>query len=204
MKKTMRLMTALIGLAAAAGAFAIAPGAVVKNFQLTDQYGKAHELRDAADAKALVIMIHGNGCPIVRQAVPALKDIRSKYQSQGVAFLLLNSNQQDTREFIASEAKEFSMDFPILVDGERQHVGEALGVVRTSEVFVIDPRTWKLMFRGPIDDRLSYEKQRPAASHHYLADALDAIIAGQPVKVARADGVGCIVNFPGRAAQPHH
>lgn len=48
-----------------------------------------------------------------------------------------------------------------------------------------------------MDDRLSYEKQRPA-SKHYLTDALDAVIAGKPVKVAKADGVGCLVNFPER------
>ena len=78
---------------------------------------------------------------------------------------------------------------------KRQLIGEALGVQRTSEVFVIDPKGWKLVYRGPMDDRLSYEKQRPA-SKHYLADALDAVAAGKPVKVTKADGVGCIVNFP--------
>jgi hypothetical protein len=80
---------------------------------------------------------------------------------------------------------------------ETQRVGEALGVVRTSEVFVIEPKTWKLAYRGPMDDRLSYERQRPARNH-YLTDALDAIVAGQPVKTSKADGVGCLVNFPER------
>ena len=76
-------------------------------------------------------------------------------------------------------------------------MGLALDVVRTSEVFVIDPKTWKLAYRGPMDDRLSYERQRPA-QHHYLTDALDALLAGQPVKTPKADGVGCLVNFPER------
>ena len=76
-------------------------------------------------------------------------------------------------------------------------------MVRTSEVFVIDPKGWKLVYRGPMDDRLSYEKQRPA-SKHYLADALDATVAGKPVKVAKADGVGCLVNFPERDRKQSH
>jgi hypothetical protein len=54
-----------------------------------------------------------------------------------------------------------------------------------------------------MDDRLSYEKQRPA-SKHYLTDALDSVIAGQPVKVAKADGVGCLVNFPERDNKTSH
>jgi hypothetical protein len=49
-----------------------------------------------------------------------------------------------------------------------------------------------------MDDRLHYERQRPATKH-YLTDALDAMLAGQPVQVTSVEGVGCIVNFPDRA-----
>jgi peroxiredoxin len=202
MKTRMRLLVAMPLLWLAGQAWAIAPGQVVDNFRLLDQNGKSHELYYSSDMKAIVLMVHGNGCPIVRQAVPAMREIREKYQAQGVEFLLLNSNLQDNRDAVAAEAKEFNVDFPILLD-QAQLIGEALGVVRTSEVFVIDPKGWKLVYRGPMDDRLSYEKQRPA-SKHYLADALDATIAGKPVKVARADGVGCLVNFPERDRKTSH
>ncbi len=184
-------------------AFAVTPGTLVQNFQAVDHTGKAHELRALADRKAIVLMIHGNGCPIVRLTAPGLAEIRQRYQARGVEFLMLNSNLQDTAEAVAKEAKAFRIDFPILIDND-QHIGEALHVVRTAEVFVIEPRTGKLVYRGPMDDRLSYEKQKPAEKH-YLTDALDALLAGQPVKVASAEGVGCLVNFPNRrdaAAQP--
>lgn len=177
-------------------ALAVEPGQSVSNFRLLDHQGKSHELHQLAGKKAVVLMVQGNGCPIVRQALPALADIRAKYQSQGVEFLLLNSNLQDQRELVAKEAQDFKIDFPILVD-ESQAVGEALGVVRTSEVFVIEPKSWTLKYRGPMDDRLSYERQRPA-KHHYLTDALDAVVAGKPVQTPQADGVGCLVNFPER------
>jgi len=183
-------------------ALAIEPGQGVENFRLLDQQGKAHELHILSDSKAVVLMVQGNGCPIVRQALPALAEVRARYQSQGVEFLLLNSNLQDTRELVAKEASEFKIDFPILLDSS-QLIGEALGVVRTSEVFVIDPKDWQLKYRGPMDDRLSYERQRPA-KNHYLTDALDAVLAGKPVPTPYADGVGCLVNFPERAHQTSH
>jgi len=200
--KTLRLFSALPLLWLAGQAWAVNPGQVVDNFRLLDHNGKSHELYYSSDMKAVVLMVHGNGCPIVRQAVPALREIREKYQSQGVEFLLLNSNLQDKRDDVAAESKEFNVDFPILLD-EAQLIGEQLGVVRTSEVFVIDPKGWKLVYRGPMDDRLSYEKQRPA-SKHYLTDALDAVVAGKPVKVSKADGVGCLVNFPERDLKTTH
>lgn len=191
------LLGLLTALALAAPAFAVAPGEKVANFELQDQNGTSHELYSLSKRKAVVLMIQGNGCPIVRQALPALREIRDQYQAQDIEFLLLNSNLQDDRASVAHEADEFGIELPILLDSG-QNVGEALGVQRTSEVFVIDPSDWKLAYRGPMDDRLSYEKQRPQASKHYLTDALDAMLAGEPVKVTQADGVGCIVNFPDR------
>ena len=196
MKTAQRLLAMVAMTAALATAHAIEPGRVVDNFRLQDQRGKPHELYSLADRKAVVVMVQGNGCPIVRQALPALAEVRARYQEQGVEFLLLNSNLQDNRAAVAKEAEDFKIAFPILLD-ESQRIGEALGVVRTSEVFVIDPKTWQLVYRGPMDDRLSYERQRPA-QHHYLIDALDAVLAGQPVKTPQADGVGCLVNFPER------
>src|SRR4030095_5989165 len=160
--KSRRSCAALPLLWLTAQAWALNPGQVVDNFRLLDQNGKSHELYYSSDMKAVVLMVHGNGCPIVRPPLPALREIREQYRAQGVESLLLNSNLQDKPEAVAAEAKEFSVDFPILLDGA-QLIGEALGVVRTSEVFVIDPKGWKLVYRGPMNDRLSYEKQRPAS-----------------------------------------
>jgi len=182
-----------------ASALAAMPGDSVKDFKAQDQDGKAHQLYGAVAPKAIVLMIQGNGCPIVRQALPALAEIRERYQARNVEFLLLNSNLQDTRDAVAKEAAEFKIAFPVLIDN-KQTIGEALGVVRTSEVFVIDPATRKLVYRGPMDDRLSYERQKPVEKH-YLTDALDAVLAGREVQVKSADGVGCLVNFPNRKSK---
>jgi peroxiredoxin len=195
--RAARLILGLLTCGLALQCWAIAPGSKVPDFRLTDHRGQQHRLYDMAGEKAIVVMIQGNGCPIVRQALPLLQEVRDRYRAQGVKFLLLNSNLQDDTASIAKEAEEFSIAFPILVD-QKQQIGETLGVERTSEVFVIEPRTWKLVYRGPMDDRLHYERQRPPTKH-YLTDVLDAVIAGRPVAVTAADGVGCIVNFPERA-----
>jgi len=58
---------------------ALNPGDRVDNFQLLDQNGESHELYYLSDMKAVVVMIHGNGCPIVRNALPTLNEIRNAY-----------------------------------------------------------------------------------------------------------------------------
>ncbi|HUF22179.1 MAG TPA: redoxin domain-containing protein [Burkholderiales bacterium] len=189
--------------ALAGSALAVGPGERVDNFALLDHRGAFHELYYLSDAKAVVLMVHGNGCPIVRKALPELKAIRDAYRARGVEFLLVNSNLQDNRESIAKEASEFGIDLPILVDGT-QLIGESMGFVRTADVFVIDPKGWKLAYRGPIDDRLAYGAQKPAANHHYLADALDAVLARKPVAVAQAEAIGCLINLPERDRRNEH
>lgn len=204
MNAVLRIAFVLLAVLGPAGsALALSPGDHVDNFRLLDQRGASHELYYLSDAKAVVLMAHGNGCDIVRNTLPELRQIRESYRAKGVEFLLIDSNLQDDRDAVAGEATEFGIDFPILVD-DTQLIGEALGVTRTADVFVIDPKSWKLVYRGPVDDRLAYGAQRPAATRHYLTDALDAVLAGRPVDVAEANAVGCLVNLPERDRREAH
>ena len=166
-----RLSITIALLLASVTASALAPNDHVDNFRLIDHAGKSHELYYLSDAKAVVFMVQGNGCPIVRNALPRLKEIRDTFESQGVEFRMINANLQDNRASMAKEAEEFGIDIPILID-DTQLIGESLGLVRTGEVFVVDPRTWTVAYHGSLDDRLTYENQKAEAKHHYLADAL--------------------------------
>ena len=188
----------LLGIGADTAA-ALSPGEHVADFTLFDQNGATHELYSLSAKRAIVIMTQSNGCPIVRLAVPALREIREKYRAQDIEVLLLNPTLQDTQDSVNKEAAEFGFGLPVLLD-RTQKVGESFGVDRTAEVFVIDPKSWTLVYHGPIDDRLNYETQRPV-HHPYLSDALDAVIAGKPLVTASVNSPGCLIYFPNRK---HH
>jgi thiol-disulfide isomerase/thioredoxin len=57
-----------------------------------------------SNAKAVAFLVQGNGCPIVRNAMPRFKELRDQYAAQGVEFFMLNTNLQDTRANILKEA----------------------------------------------------------------------------------------------------
>jgi peroxiredoxin len=192
--KTTVLAWVLVSLAGSAAA--LVPGARVADFTLTDESGVTHELYALSAKKAVVIMTQSNGCPIVRLAVPAMREVRDRYPKQDIEFLLLNPTLQDSAKAVGEEAAEFSFGLPVMLD-PTQKVGEALGVNRTAEVYVIDPKSWTLLYHGPIDDRLNYETQRPV-HHRYLSDALDEMLAGKPIAQASAPSPGCLINFPNR------
>jgi peroxiredoxin len=193
----MRLFTStLLLFLLSAPAFAVeSPG--IGDFALLDHQGKFHQLSWYGDQKAVVIFLQGNGCPIVRNGAPTLKALRDEYEDKGVTFFMLNPQPQDNRDSVAAEAAEFGYDFPILMD-EAQLAAESLGVDRTSETFIIDPKNMKVLYRGPVDDRLGYETQKPEARNHYLKDALDAVLAGRQVASANPDAPGCLISFPAR------
>lgn len=165
----------------------------IPDFALTDHLGKTHSLDQYQDKEFLVFYVQGNGCPIARIALPNLRDVRAEFADQGIEFLAFNANIQDSPARIAQEAEEFGIDFPILKD-EGQVLAKAMGVERTAEVFVVDPRTHEVLFRGPINDQLGYETQKVTAKHEYLKEALDTVLAGGKVNMDDIpDSKGCLI-----------
>jgi hypothetical protein len=137
--------------------------------------------------------VQGVGCPIARIALPQYREVRDLYADQNIEFLMFNANIQDDIRRINREATEFGIEFPILKD-EGQVLAKALGVERTAEVFVINPKTQEVLFRGPINDQLGYETQRNEAHDEYLKDALSTVIAGGTIDMQQVpDSKGCLV-----------
>ncbi|MBL4820971.1 MAG: redoxin domain-containing protein [Gammaproteobacteria bacterium] len=165
----------------------------IPEFTLTDHLGHTHNLDQYQDKKFLVFYVQGNGCPIVRIALPNLREVRDEFENKGIEFLAFNSNIQDDLKRIKLEADNFGIDFPIIKD-EGQKLAKALGVERTAEVFIVDPRTREVLFRGPINDQLGYETQKNEASDHYLKDALNTVLAGGTVDMDDIpDSKGCLI-----------
>ncbi len=112
------------------------------NFVLLDQYGKAHELHYFKNQQAIALMAYHS--PMGDEAAQHLLAL----QTEGVATYLINSDSSDTRELI--QQKAWSKDIAVLFD-ESQLAGERLGLDHWGETLVIDPKTWRITYRGPAD-----------------------------------------------------
>lgn len=187
------LIAVLAASAAVPAASASVTPATFAPFALVDHEGVRHDLREYEGSDAVVLMVQGNGCPLVRNAQHDLRAVRERFADADVVFLMLNANPQDDAESIRAEAREWGLDLPVLVD-ETQAVGRALGLTRTAEVLVLTP-AWQVAYRGPVNDRITYEHQRPRADKHYLADALTAVLAGRAPPLAQVEAPGCLINF---------
>jgi peroxiredoxin len=166
----------------------------VDDFALLDQRGEFHQLSRQGDAALVVLYVFADGCPIVRQNVAELEKLAGEYAAKGVRMFALDPATQDDRAAVVEEAKSLGLTLPVLLD-ETQLIAEGLGITRTAEALVVRTRDWTLAWRGPLDDRVGYGAQKPAATRRYLAEALDAALAGQPVPSDAPPSKGCAITF---------
>lgn len=174
-----------------------AEGLHVGPFALHDHRGALVQSADFADSKCLVVAFLGTECPLAKMYGPRLQSLALAYKPQGVQFLAINANQQDSVTEIAAYAKELGITFPILKD-PGQKVVDQFHATRTPEVFVLSPQG-NLLYQGRVDDQYIVGAQRKTPQREDLKIALDEILAGKPVSLARTEATGCLI---GRIREP--
>lgn len=172
-------------------------GRKVDNFTLKDYRGKSHALDDFKDRKLVVLAFLGTDCPLAKLYAPRLAALDREFAARGVAFLGVNANSQDGVVAIAAHARQHQIAFPVLKDLDNR-LADAVGAVRTPEVFVLDgERT--VRYRGRIDDQYGIGFARDKPSRADLKIALEELLAGKAVSKAETTPQGCLI---GRATKP--
>src|ERR1700744_112961 len=152
----------------------------VDNFMLVDQNLEAHELYRLGDAPAIVLVTQQKGDAVTQKLAPQINKIAADYGAKRVEFMMINSSMKDSMESIQAEATKVGYKVPVLMD-DKQIIGEGLGVTRSAEAIVINPKTWQVAWRGSVGGR-------PAA--------LGDVLAGKPA-AAGAASTGAAIAFAG-------
>ena len=165
-------------------------GVQIDNSQVKDINGTEHPLlKDELEATVIIFM--GWECPIMRQYVPRLKELRAEFQGRGVRWLAINSNQHDSLSELQYFAKSFNFDFPILKDvGNR--LADQFAARRTPEVFLLGSNN-RIVYQGRIDDQFTYGRQRPDVVTQFLANAIEETLSGERVSQEYVEPAGCII-----------
>lgn len=165
-----------------------------------DLKGEAHHLGTGDGNEAVALVFLGMECPISRQYIPELNRQAAELEGKPVKFLGVISDASTTRADALRFQEEFQVAFPILFDASGELL-DALQPTRVPEAFVLDDKA-RVVYRGRIDDQYGdLKRKRLAATSHELADALAAVLAGEPVEVAETKPIGCPIERPRGAAQ---
>lgn len=191
------LAASILGSAAwavAADAAATPVGRKIDNFSLSDYRGKTHALADH-QGKPVVVAFIGTECPLAKSYGPRLRELAAEFEKQGVVFLGIDSNQQDTLAEIGAYARGAEIAFPILKDNNNE-IADRFGAVRTPEAFLLD-KDHVIRYWGRIDDQYGFKTGagyvRPKLNERSLANAITEVLAGKPVTNAVTKADGCFI-----------
>ncbi len=172
-------------------------GRQVEDFRLLDFRGKEHTLESFERYPILVVAFLGTECPLVKLYGPRLQEMAQELDKQGVGFIGINANSQDSITEIAAYARRHDVKFPMLKDLGNQ-VADQMGAVRTPEVFVLDEDR-VIRYWGRIDDQYGVGYVRKAPEQHDLKNAIEELLAGKKISTPINTAVGC---FIGRVREP--
>jgi peroxiredoxin len=180
-------------------------GAQAPPFALPGVDGKIHRLSDYDDAKVLVIVFTCNHCPTAQAYEKRIKKLVTDFKDKGVALVAISPNDpkavrldelgytdvSDSLRDMRIRAKDKHFNFPYLYDGDKQEVSKAYGPVTTPHVFVFDSQR-RLRFAGRIDNN---ERQPEKVTSRDTRNAIEALLAGQPVPVETTKTMGCSIKW---------
>lgn len=142
-------------------------------------------------ASITVYVFLNTECPVSQQYARRLSTLHRQYAS-AVRFVAVFPLKTDSRQRIRTFSNEYGLSF----DGQsdtRAKLVRQLGARITPEAIVVD-RSGRVRYQGAIDDwYVTLGKHRPDATQYYLLDALEALLAGQEVRVPKTEAVGCLI-----------
>ena len=196
MKTTIALFTVLT---LASAALAAEIGKPAPDFTATDINGKTVKLSDFK-GKIVVLESYNSDCPFCNNhyKTGAMQELEKDMAAKGVVWLLVNSvNPKNPSHRTADQAKQEMADKKIVatawIDDSSGAVGRLYGMKTTPHMYVIDSNG-VLVYQGAIDDKPD-PMHDPKTAHNYVREAVNAVIAGQPVAVSQTKPYGCGVKY---------
>jgi len=171
-------------------------GTSAPDFRLLNIDGKTISLSEITTGKGLVVMFICNHCPFVKHVAPELVRLTKDYESRGIHFVAISSNDvtaypDDSPEMMKQEAAQQGYTFPYLFD-ETQEVAQAYRAACTPDFFIFDGSR-RLVYRGQLDD--SRPGNGKPLNGSDMRRALDQLIDGVEVPAEQRPSIGCNIKW---------
>lgn len=160
--------------------------------------GKPHSRSEYDTAKVLVLVFTSNTCPYAVDVRERLNALARETAERGVQFVAINANAgpRDDLEAMSEIAQKSEMPFPYLKDASGE-MSRAHGALRTPEFVVLDAKR-AVVYVGALDD----DPEGKQVTKPYLAEAIQAALAGKPATVGETPPVGCLIKYPRQKRTP--
>lgn len=187
-------------------------GEAAPDFLLKGVDGKSYSLADFKDAAVLMVIFMSNHCPYSHAVEDRLAKLIADFKGRGLAVVAINPNHpdavridemgyskyNDSYDEMKLYARERGFAIPYLDDGEKQVTAKAYGCLATPHVFLFD-RERRLRYLGRFDD--SRLPDPATVTSPDARNAVEALLASQPVKVEQTKPQGCATKWASKKAE---
>jgi len=178
-------------------AFTLQLGEMAPDFTLPATDGNSYQLSDFDDAETLVIFFTCNHCPYVKASDEITRQTAEQFISQGVKFVGINPNSQETNpddsfEHMVERMKEYEFPWLYLYD-QSQEIALAYGALRTPHFYVFD-KNRELIYTGRAIDN---PREPDKMTVNDLERALGEHLAGKQISTPLTNPIGCNVKWLG-------
>ena len=168
------------------------------DFKLKNIDDKMVSLSDYKEAKGFIVIFTCNTCPYAVSYEDRIVALDKKYASKGYPVIAIMPNNtelqpKDNMEAMKQRAKQKGFTFPYLMD-EGQKISPQYGATKTPEVYLLQKTSKgnEVKYIGAIDD--NYQDAQ-AVKIKYVENAVDALLAGQPIKQTQTRAIGCTIKI---------
>jgi thiol-disulfide isomerase/thioredoxin len=175
-------------------------GTVAPDFNLPDSVsGKHYGLPDLKGEQGTIVLFICNHCPYVQHVKQQLIAIAQQYAVLGVATITISSNDvenypQDAPDKMKDLMAEWGNPFAAYLYDESQAVAKAYRAACTPDIYLFDAGL-RCVYRGRLDG--ATPKNAVPVTGEELRNALDNLLAGQPISAEQTPSIGCNIKWKG-------
>jgi peroxiredoxin len=169
-------------------------GQLAPHFKLRGIDGKTYSLGDFSGSKTLLVVFICNHCPYVKARIGDLVQLQSKFSTDELATIGINSNdpnyENEGFDNMIKFGKEYKLNFPYLID-ETQTIARSYGAVCTPDPFLFDDNR-KLAYHGRINDAVDPQMSPKIP---ILENNVMKLISGNAIEKNFFPSIGCSIKW---------
>lgn len=171
-------------------------GDAVSNIDLKDVDGAMVSFSDFPKAKGFIVIFTCNTCPFAVASEDRIIALDAQFKEKGFPVIAINPNNpsvqpDDTFELMQLKARDKGFTFPYLYDATSM-VYAQFGAKKTPHVYLLQREKGQniVKYIGAIDDNVRNES---AVKEHFLANAINELLAGKEVSRKETKAIGCSI-----------
>jgi peroxiredoxin len=148
-------------------------------------------------APAVLVVFTCNHCPYAQAKFELLNDLAADYDDCLVVGINPNDAEEypdDSFEAMEAYVADGEVAYDAYLRDERQDVARAYGAVCTPDPFLLrrDGDGYRVAYHARLDDALNPDDE---TSEVYVRDAIDRVLAGEPVEMDPGPSRGCSIKW---------